>query len=96
MEFKLNNALVADQTVLLVGIRYEMQTSDKVFTYALLKAAGLWYATGTGKEPQGAGWTAVERWLVAEGRIVEWVRVLADARPLYDRTVEARLTTLKP
>lgn len=87
VEFKLS-AEVADLTVLLVGVRYENQTSEKIWTYALLKAGGLWYATGTGRVPQAAGWPAVERWLAAEGRIVEWVRVLRDAVVLYERAPE--------
>lgn len=87
MEFKLG-AQVPDPTVLLVGIRYENQISNKIWTYALLKAGGLWYATGTGRVPQAAGWPAVERWLAAEGRIVEWVRILRDPAVLYERAPE--------
>lgn len=89
MEFKLS-AQVPDLTVLLIGIRYENQTSDKIWTYALLKAGGLWYATGTGRVPQAAGGPAVERWLAAEGRIVEWVRAISphDSVVLYERPTE--------
>ena len=72
--FKLDDAQAPDGTVLLMGIRYEGQTTDKVWTYALLKAAGLWYVTGNAKAPVAAGWGAVNRWLERDGRIVLWVK----------------------
>ena len=81
--FKLNDSQVPDGTVLLMGIQYEGQTSDKVWTYALLKAGGLWYITGNGKAPVAAGWGAVNRWLERDGRVVLSVRVATGWADLY-------------
>jgi hypothetical protein len=80
MKFTLNNAKVPDGSVLVFGIRYVPEddsgphSASRVFTYAMLKAAGSWYVTGTGQTPQAAGWGAVERWLDRDGREVVWVR----------------------
>lgn len=75
-------------TVLLLGISHTSppldpdasrgMTAPKVFTYALLKTGGLWYATGSGKVPTAAGWGAVERWLAKDGRVVEWAKIVTD------------------
>ncbi len=83
--FRLDNSKVPNGTVLTMGIEYEgMGQTDldttrgrqtpKVFTYAFLKAGGLWY--GTGKAPQAAGWGAVNKWLERDNRVVRWVRVV--------------------
>lgn len=83
MKFTMN-AQVPDGTVLLMGIRYDGQTSDKVFTYAWLKAGGLWYSTGNARVPTAAGWGAVQRWLDADvGREVLWVRLVTDTKQIY-------------
>lgn len=71
--------------VLLLGIRFETQTTDKVYTYAGLKAGGRWWFTGTG--PSDASWTAVERWLERDGRILLWIDVLADRTRVWTREV---------
>ena len=81
--FQLNDAQVPDGAGRLMGIQYEGQTSDKVWTYALLKAGGLWYMTGSGSAPQAAGWGAVNRWLERDGRVVLWVRVATGWADLY-------------
>lgn len=78
VKFKLNSQEVPDGTILLFGIRYQREPGawtgpDTTYTYAMLKAAGLWYVTGGGKTPQAAGWGAIERWLDKDGRVVEYV-----------------------
>lgn len=90
MRFKLNDRDVADNTVLLFGIRYlDPETYGsrglKVFTYAGLKAGGRWYFTGSGRVPQDAGWGAVERWLDDPRREVMWVKVASKLEPLWER-----------
>ena len=82
-EFKLTSAKVPNGTVLLFGVRYEGQTSEKVWTYAMLKAGGLWYVTGNGRVPVAAGWPAIERWLAKDGRVVEWVKAATGWDDLY-------------
>ena len=91
--FKLNDPQVPDGTVLLMGIQYEGQTSDKVWTYALLKAGGLWYITGNGKAPVAAGWGAVNRWLERDGRVVLWVRAATGWADLYPSPVDTSQAT---
>jgi hypothetical protein len=92
--FKLDNSKVPNGTVLMMGIRYDRAPVDdldaqrgmvnpKVYSYALLKAGGLWYVTGSGKSPQAAGWGAVNRWLERDGRVVEWVKVATEWADLY-------------
>jgi hypothetical protein len=81
--FKLDNAKVPDGTVLLMGAQYENQTTDKVWTYALLKAGGLWYVTGTGGAPQAAGWGAINRWIERAGLTVLWVKGATGWAELY-------------
>lgn len=61
----------SDNTILVVTLRYG--DHPKLWTYVLLKAGGLWYATGGGKAPQMAGWGAVKRWLSQSGRNVQHV-----------------------
>lgn len=73
--------------VLMLGIRFETQTRGKVYTYALLKAGGRWWSTGQG--PSGASWTAVERWLERNGRVLLWIDVLADRTRVWTREVGA-------
>jgi hypothetical protein len=79
--FTLGKLPVPDGTILIMGIRYESQTSDKVWTYVLLKAGGLWYFTGNG--PTAAAWGAVERWLAKDGRRVVSVRAVTETVPIY-------------
>lgn len=90
---------VPNGTVLLVGVSYEGagqtdldtsrgRTAPKVFTYAMLKAGGLWYVTGSGKVPVAAGWGAVERWLSRDGRVVEWVKTSQGWNHAYIRPVD--------
>lgn len=92
--FTLKNSEVPNGVVLLFGISYPgMDQTDldttrgrqtpKVFTYAMLKAGGLWYVTGTGRVPQAAGWGAVQRWLDADNRQVEWVRAAIEFKELW-------------
>lgn len=91
--FRLDNSKVPNGTVLTMGIEYEgMGQTDldttrgrqtpKVFTYAFLKAGGLWY--GTGKAPQAAGWGAVNRWLERDNRVVKWVKVSTEWADVYE------------
>lgn len=92
--FKLGNLSIPNGTILTMGIRYagadeddldatRGRTNPKVYTYAMVKAGGLWYVTGSGKVPTAAGWGAIERWLAKDGRVVEWVRVVTETAPLY-------------
>jgi hypothetical protein len=87
VKFKLDSKAVPNGTVLVFGISYagmgqtDLDTSrgrqtPKVFTYAMLKAGGLWYVTGSGQVPTAAGWGAVERWLGKDNRVVEWVELM--------------------
>jgi hypothetical protein len=75
--FTLDPRTVPDGGVLVVGIRYELSTSGRVYTFAMLKIDGLWYVTGSGKSPTAAGWLAVERWL-RDGREVVRVQYCGD------------------
>jgi hypothetical protein len=59
-------------TVLMTGVKFP--GSDRVFTYALLKAGGFWYVTGSGKVPTNAGWGAVLNWLNRDEKTVEWIK----------------------
>ena len=97
--FTLDNAKVPNGTVLLFGISYkgmgqtDLDTSrgrqtPRVFTYAMLKAGGLWYVTGTGKVPQAASWGAVTRWLERDNRVVEWVKGTTEFKPLWPSPVD--------
>ena len=81
MKFKIA-AGAPEGTVLLFGIRY--WDNPKVFTYAMLKADGLWYVTGGSSQvPTAAGWGAVERWLEKDGRVVEWVRIVIETEQVW-------------
>lgn len=93
-QFKLDNAKVPNGTVLVFGIGFvgdpeadldatRGRTSPKVYTYALLKAGGLWYVTGSGKVPQAAAWGAIERWLARDNKVVVWVKVATGWADLY-------------
>jgi hypothetical protein len=62
-----------DGTILVFGISYPR--SVRIYSYALMKMNGQWYASGSGRVPQAAGWGAVERWLDSDGRKVEHVRM---------------------
>lgn len=94
VKFKLNNAKVPNGTILLFGIEYDRdeeptpdatrgRTEPKVFTYAFLKAGGLWYVTGSGQVPTAAGWGAVERWLERDGRRVVSVELVTEKRRVW-------------
>jgi hypothetical protein len=94
--FKLDSRAVPEGTILLFGIRYvraELTTAglpadNEVYTYAMLKAGGLWYVTGGGRTPQAAGWGAIERWLERDGRVVEWVRHVTQTAQLWPTAEE--------
>jgi len=94
MPFKISSPDYPNGTVLLLGITYpgltepfgdatRGRTQPKVFTYVLLKAGNLWYATGGPKAPQAAGWGAVERWLSREDRTVVWASVVTQTDRIY-------------
>jgi hypothetical protein len=94
VKFKLDTRAVPDGTILLFGIRYEPEPGEhrsalsKTYTYVIMKSGGLWYVSGTnGRNPQAAGWGAVERWLERDGRVVEWVRHVTETRQLWPFTV---------
>lgn len=89
MKFTMDPRKVPDGTVMVMGIRYASQTSDKVWTYVWLKAGGLWYGTGNARVPTAAGWGAVERWLEADGREVLWIDVVTGMERIYEPPVEA-------
>jgi hypothetical protein len=94
VKFELDSRKVPNGTVLVFGIRYE-RTDDEpggdirgrsnptVYTYAMLKAGGFWYVTGSGKVPTAAGWGAIERWLERDGREVVWVRRVTNTAQLW-------------
>lgn len=92
--FKLDSRKIPNGTVLLMGIGFQNvddepggdtrgRTNPRTYTYALLKAGGLWYVTGSGKAPQAAGWGAIERWLTKDGKVVEWVKVMTASTDLW-------------
>lgn len=100
---------VPNGTVLLFGIRYanqndqaaigsgrpSMQTRPRRdFTYAMLKAGGLWYVTGSGKVPTAAGWGAIERWLERDGREVVWVKAVTETTDLWPAPGPVRATAV--
>lgn len=84
MHFTMDPRQMPDDTLLKIRLQYEGQTSDKVWTYVLVKAEGLWYSTGTGKVPQAAGWGAVERWLADKGRQVLSVDLVTETVRIYE------------
>lgn len=91
VKFALDNSKVPNGTILVLGIRYETppdedtrgRTQPKVYTYAAMKAGGLWYLTGAGKTPQAAGWTAVARWLERDGRVVDSVELVTTRSKIW-------------
>lgn len=84
-------------TVLFFGISYELaqaadtrgRTEPKVYSYAALKQAGVWYFSGAGKVPQAAGWGAVEKWLERDNRKLEWVKIVSGLVDVYPVTLPA-------
>lgn len=44
---------MADGTVLIMQVGYE--NTNRVYSYAMLKAGGYWYVTGSGKAPRLPG-----------------------------------------
>jgi hypothetical protein len=101
VKFKLDSKRVPNGTVLVFGIRYEREpegdtrgrTNPTTYTYAMLKAGGLWYVTGTGKVPVAAGWGAIERWLERDGRVVAWVDVMGEPTRIWPTPVEGERAT---
>jgi hypothetical protein len=97
VKFKLTTEKVPNGTVLMMGVSFDRVPEEgdlertrgmappKTYTYALLKAGGLWYVTGSGKVPQAAGWGAIERWLDRDGRVVEWVKVATEWANVWPR-----------
>jgi hypothetical protein len=90
--WSMNPRALPNGTVLFLGISYEPgprvpdtrgRTEPKVYTYAALKQAGVWYFSGAGKVPQAAGWGAVEKWLEREGRKLEWVKIVSSLMDVY-------------
>lgn len=75
-----------DGVVLILNIRYENQTSDKVWPYAALKARGRWFLTG-GDSPTDAGWGAVESWLRRSGRKLVSVEVQTGTKTIWPEPV---------
>lgn len=73
---------IPNGTVLLMGITYP-GSAAKEFTYALLKAGGLWYVTGSGKVPTAAGWGAIERWLAKDNRQLNWVKAVTETAVIW-------------
>lgn len=103
VKFKLNSRAVPDGTVLLFGIRYDPEPDEsrsappKTYTYVVMKSGGLWYVGGTnGRNPQAAGWGAVERWLERDGRQVEWVRTVTETTTLWPVVTPGAAKTIKP
>lgn len=92
VKFKLDSRTVPEGTVLLFGVRYQGEEyqdradSEKIYTYAMIKAGGYWYVTGGGRTPQAAGWGAIERWLARDGRVVEWVKHVTQTAQLWPET----------
>lgn len=82
MEFKLKDQEVPDGTILLAGITFDSMPS-KTWTYALMKAGGRWYTSGTGKSPQDAGWGAINRWLNRENTRVEWISAVTETEVIW-------------
>lgn len=84
MTVKFDASKIQNGTLLLLGIGYDGsdqpggdtrgRTNPKIYTYALLKAGGLWYTSGMGDTPQAAGWGAIERWMAKKGRVLVWVK----------------------
>lgn len=98
-------------TVLLFDIRYagtdesarqitgrdtRGRTEPKTYAYAMVKAAGVWYVTGSGKVPTAAGWGAIERWLERDGREVVRVQIVTGAQSIWPKPVEVATTELDP
>lgn len=98
--FTLDPRTMPNGVVLVLGIRYDRELEENsrgranplVYTYAALKTGGLWYFTGSGKVPTAAGWGAVERWLDKDGRKLEFVKILMEARLIWSKPVDADLT----
>lgn len=97
--FKLDNRKIPNGTVLLMGVGFwnaedepggdtRGRTNPRTYTYALLKAGGLWYVTGAGRTPQAAGWGAIERWLAKDGKAVEWIRMATEWGQVYSSPVD--------
>lgn len=82
-------------SVLVLGIRYiggespggesRGRTNPTLYTYAALKAGGLWYLTGSGKVPTAAGWGAVERWLERDNRVLDSVWMMGLPHQIFPR-----------
>lgn len=81
--FKIKGSEIPDGTLLILGVTYPGMNNGKVFSYAFLKAGGLFYGTGSGRVPQAAGWGAVERWLDQPERTLVSVRVVTQEAPIW-------------
>jgi hypothetical protein len=84
MDFNLENVVVGEGAVLLLGVRYA--GLEQTFTYAALHVGGRWYLTGTGRVPQDAGWGAVRRWYTSGGRTLVWVRTVTETPLVWSRS----------
>jgi hypothetical protein len=91
--FKIDSRRVTNGTVIKIGIRFDPppeqnldatrgRANPKVYDHLLLKAGGLWYATGA-SAPQAAGWVAVERWLARDNRVVVYAEVVTGWTEIY-------------
>lgn len=91
MSWSMDPRKLPNGTVLFFGISYERaqaadtrgRTEPKVYSYAALKQAGVWYFSGAGKVPQAAGWGAVENWLERDNRKLEWVKIVSGLVDVY-------------
>lgn len=82
--FHLNDKVTPNGTVLLFDISYP--GGSVTYTYVIMKSGGRWYVSGTnGRNPQAAGWGAVERWVAQDNRVVERVRFVSETVQLWRR-----------
>lgn len=86
MLFKMDNAKTPDGTVLIFGVKFHNQRDpEMVWTYAALKAGGMWYVTGSGRTPQAAGWGAVAKWLDDPEKVVVSIELVTDRKTVWTR-----------
>lgn len=87
VKMALNPRTMPDGVVLILSVRYENQTTDKIWAHAALKSGGRWFLTGSA--PNDAGWTAVENWLERDGRQLVRIEILTQARSIWPVPVAA-------
>jgi hypothetical protein len=87
VKMALDPRTMPDGVVLVLSVRYENQTTDKVWTYAALKTGGRWFLTGNA--PSDASWAAVERWLERDSRQLVRVEILTRALSIWPVPVAA-------